>query len=90
MTRDEATGKLYRQLLYMRPGTQVNSFDWCGGIVDALIDLNLLKVDADADPLNPLQVLARSLNLATQSLGPLTAAKVNGHLEDLGFKVVKK
>lgn len=87
MTRDEATQKFYTALLYGDPGAQVNSFNWCCGVVDALIAIGLLKVDMD--PTTPLEALALSMDLAGSS-GPLTAAKVRGHLENLGFKVAKK
>ncbi len=88
MTRDEATQKFYTALLYQKPpGAQVNSFNWCGGMVDALAAIGVLKIDVAPD--NPLEALALSMVRAGVS-GSLTAAKVHGYLEDLGFKVVKK
>lgn len=87
MTRDEATQKFYMALARTQPSAQVSSFNWCGGVADALIDLGLLKVDIGST--NPLEALALSMGLAGSS-GPMTAAKVHNHLEILGFKVAKK
>lgn len=88
MTRDEATIAFHTGLLNsLRPGVEVNSFSWCGAVVDGLGRLGILKLDSVPD--NPLEALALSMSLA-QSSGPLTAAKVAGHLEVMGFSVVKK
>jgi hypothetical protein len=84
MTRDDATSKLYQQLLYMQP---VNSRNWCAALVSGLIELGVLRVDLD--PASPLEAVALSLSKATL-YGPLTAAKVVSYLDAEGFKVVKK
>jgi hypothetical protein len=87
MTRDEATRKLFNALMRKSPSSEVNNLNWCGAVVDGLADLEILKLDYNPD--NHLEALAMSMELARSS-GPLTAAKVAGHLEVMGFKVVKK
>lgn len=89
MTRDEAAEKFCRALIRMPPEAQVNSFNWCGGIVDALIAIGVLKVD---EPIyDPVQALASAMCSARdEGSGTLTAARVNAFLEQYGFKVAKK
>lgn len=87
MTRDEARNKFYMALMRNPPETQVNSFNWCGGVVDGLVGLGVLKVDSGIR--SPLEALALSISLA-ESSGTLTADKVAGHLEVFGFRVAKK
>ncbi len=87
MTRDEAIKKFYMALFRNPPGVQVGSLNWCGGVVDGLVDLGVLKVDSGF--YHPLQALAEAMNL-TSSSGPLTADRVANHLDAMGFKVVKK
>jgi hypothetical protein len=65
----------------------VNSRNWCKALVSGLIEIGVLRVDLD--PASPLEALALSMELAKSS-GALTAAKVAGHLEVMGFKVVKQ
>jgi hypothetical protein len=85
---DEGRGdtEFYKALRSVPPEAQTNSYNWCGGVVDGLVDLEILKLDSV--PTNPLEALALSMGSAMSS-GPLTAAKVAGHLEALGFAVVK-
>ncbi len=49
MTRDEAITKLYMALMRVPLGTQVNSVNWCGSVVDGLADLGVLKLEAAED-----------------------------------------
>ncbi len=41
--------KFYMALIQIPPGSQVNSSNWCGGVVDGLVDLGVLKLETAED-----------------------------------------
>ena len=89
MTRDEVVRKFYKTLACSPASHQVNGFDWCGGMVDALIAIGVLEVDEPID--NPMVALASAMTSARdEGSGALTAVRVSAFLDQYGFKVVKK
>ena len=67
--------------------------DWRGGWnntwIDLFVALGMLKLDEPKE-LQPWEALAAALGQVLDSGGPLTASRVDGRLDLLGFKVVCK
>ena len=80
MTRDQALRTVRAITESAMTERQIADF------VDSLRALQILHVE---DDLTALEALAASLDLAN-STGPLTAAKVAGHLNVFGFSIARK
>ena len=84
MTRDEAITKLYMALMRVPLGTQVNSANWCGGVVDGLVDLGVLELEATED--KDRMSAAKYLDVV---LGDQRAYAVIDILTKNGFKITR-